>query len=311
MPEPTDAPQPVNEAERRLKYLLQAAGFEEGKREHRIILDRAIGSTTPDVFYRAGHHDEDEGVCIYLDGLSDHLHGNPETEEKDRRIRDWLRNNGYEVIEISVNQLDDADAMTRHFRQLVGYLREDRLRETLRQARDWFRRAGEEGQCNTKGALFLALCRASGIPGRMHFSLIKKEIQRGLFTGIGYLLMPPLISHSWLEVEIEGKWRRLDAYINDEAFFTAAKLALREKGWETGYSISCTKGEPSADFYIDDEQFVQMGAVVADHGVWDDPSDYYRTDNYQNRPCKIKLLLYRLMIKRINHRVALLRSSPS
>lgn len=55
------------------------------------------------------------------------------------------------------------------------------------------------GQCNTKGALFLALCRASGIPGRMHFSLIKKEIQRGLFTGLGYLLMPPLISHGWLD----------------------------------------------------------------------------------------------------------------
>jgi hypothetical protein len=139
------APQPVNEAERRLKHLLQAAGFEEGMRGHQIRLDRAIGTSTPDVFYRAGHQDEDEGVCIYLDGLSDHLHGNPETEEKDRRIRDWLRNNGYEVIEISVNQLDDADAMTCHFRKLAGYLREDRLRETLRQAKGWFIRAGEEG----------------------------------------------------------------------------------------------------------------------------------------------------------------------
>jgi hypothetical protein len=165
------------------------------------------------------------------------------------------------------------------------------------------------GQCNTKGALFLALCRASGIPGRMHFSLIKKEIQRGLFTGIGYLLMPPLISHSWLEVEIDGKWRSLDAYINDIGFFTGAREALRRRGWDTGYSISCAKGEPSADFHIDDEQFVQMGAVVADHGVWDDPSDYYRTEQYRNRPNPIKLSLYRLMIKRVNLKVAAMRST--
>lgn len=165
------------------------------------------------------------------------------------------------------------------------------------------------GQCNTKGALFLALCRASGIPGRMHFSLIRKEIQRGLFTGIGYLLMPSLISHSWLEVKIEGKWRRLDSYINDEAFFTAAKLVLKEKGWDTGYSISCANGRCSADFHIDDERFVQMDAVVADQGVWKDPSDYYRTEAYRNRPGYIKLLLYRLMIKKVNNRVELLRST--
>jgi SOS-response transcriptional repressor LexA/maleate cis-trans isomerase len=143
--EPVGALQPVNEAERRLKHLLLAAGFEVGERGCQIKLDRAIGTTTPDVFYRAPHHDEDEGVCIYLDGLSGHLHGNPATEERDRRIRDWLRNNGYEVIEISVNQLDDADAMTRHFRKLAGYLRADGLREALRQDTDWFQHADESG----------------------------------------------------------------------------------------------------------------------------------------------------------------------
>jgi len=151
--ESAEAPQPVNEAERRLKYLLLAAGFEEGIRGHTIRLDRAIGTTTPDVFYRAPHHEDNEGVCIYLDGLSAELHGNPERAEKDRRIRDWLRNNGYEVIEIAANELDDPDAMTRHFRKLAGYLREDRLREALRQARDWFRRAGEEGARRVLGVL--------------------------------------------------------------------------------------------------------------------------------------------------------------
>ena len=54
-------------------------------------------------------------MCVYLDGLSAHLHGNPETAEQDREIRDWLRNSGYDVIEIAASDLDDRDAMTRHF----------------------------------------------------------------------------------------------------------------------------------------------------------------------------------------------------
>ena len=167
------------------------------------------------------------------------------------------------------------------------------------------------GQCNTKGALLVALCRAVAVPARMHFSLIKKEIQRELFTGIGYALMPSLISHSWVEVEVDGKWHRIDSFINDMAFSLAGRKALKEKGWDTGYSISCARGELSADFNIDEERFVQMDAVVADHGVWDEPADYYRTDKYKNKPGPLKMFLYRLMIKRINGRVAHMRLTCS
>ena len=164
------------------------------------------------------------------------------------------------------------------------------------------------GQCNTKGALFLALCKAVGIPARIHFSLIKKEIQRGLFTGIGYALMPPLFSHSWVEVKIDNTWRRLDSFINDKAFYSAGRKALREKGWDTGYSIACSGGESSADFNIEEEKFVQMDAVAIDQGVWDDPSGYYGSDKCRNRPNRIKLLVYKVMIKRINRRIARMRS---
>ena len=163
------------------------------------------------------------------------------------------------------------------------------------------------GQCNTKGTLFLALCKAVEIPARIHFSLINKEIQRGLFTGLGYKLMPPLLSHSWVEVELDGKWRSIDSYINDKAYYLAAKSELTKKGWDTGYSVSCPGGACSCDFNLDQEAFVQMGAVVVDHGVWDDPGDYYATDHYKNRPNAMALILYRLMIWRVNRRVESMR----
>ncbi len=138
--EPCGGSHPVNEAERRLRHLLLAAGFEEGIRGEQIRLDQAIGTTTPDVKYRADHHDDDEGVCIYMDGLSGHLHGNPETAEHDREIRAWLRSHGCEVIEIPATDLHDPDAMTRHFRRLAGYLRKDDLRGKLRDDASWFAR---------------------------------------------------------------------------------------------------------------------------------------------------------------------------
>ncbi len=144
--EPREGTYPVNEAERKLRHLLLAAGFEEGARGQQVRLNRAIGSTTPDVIYRCDHHDDDEGICIYLDGLSGHLHGNPATAEQDRLIRTWLRNNGYEVIEIAASDLDDQGAMVRHFRKLAGYLARPDLRQQVRSDPTWFERAQDDDE---------------------------------------------------------------------------------------------------------------------------------------------------------------------
>ena len=111
-------------------------------RGEQIRLSAALGSTTPDVIYRDEDHEPDEGVCVYLDGLSAHLHGNPETAKRDREIRDWLRNTGYDVIEIAATDLDDQDAMTRHFRRLAQYLGMRDTRNRLRIDPSWFHRAG-------------------------------------------------------------------------------------------------------------------------------------------------------------------------
>ena len=163
------------------------------------------------------------------------------------------------------------------------------------------------GQCNNKGTLLLALCKAANIPARVHFSLIRKEIQKGIFGGLGYRLLPPLLSHCWIDVKIDGRWRRIDSYINDAAFYRGGLMELKRKGWHTGYSISGSCGNSSAEFNIEDEKFVQMDAVEADHGVWKDPADYFITNKYQNRPGFFRLWVYRLMIKRLNKNVQRLR----
>lgn len=164
------------------------------------------------------------------------------------------------------------------------------------------------GQCNTKATLLLALCKACGIPARIHFSLIKKDIQKGFFVGLAYWLMPREISHSWIEVEIDGHWQRIDTFINDIALYKASKDELQRRGWQTGLSLALTHGEASPELNLDDEKFQQMAAVTKDHGVWDDPAEFYASSDYRNRPGFLRLLAYKFMIGRVNDRVAALRA---
>ncbi len=167
------------------------------------------------------------------------------------------------------------------------------------------------GQCNTKATLFLALCKAVNIPAHIHFSLITKDIQKGFFTGFSYWLMPREISHSWIEVEVDGSWRRIDTFINDLPLFNAAKAEIKRRGWSVGYSVALKDGEASADLNLDNEAFQQMAAVTDDHGTWDDPSAYYASSKYKNRPDQLRMWFYRQLISGINRRVEQLRATSS
>lgn len=165
------------------------------------------------------------------------------------------------------------------------------------------------GQCNTKGTLMLALCQAVGIPARLHFSRISKEIQHGFFMGLFYALMPKEITHSWLEVELAGKWVLVDTYINDLELHNAAVRKLNSVGWDTGFSVSRVVDEPSAELSLNNNRYSQMGAVVGDDGTWDEPAEFYNQPGYLNRPSVIKQLLYRLYLPVVNRRIRLLRQT--
>jgi hypothetical protein len=132
-------------AEERLKRLLQRAGFADPVWHHEIHLGKPLGSTSPDCFYTLDDPTE-PGVVIYLDGLSQHLHGNPRTRERDQAIRAELRARGYWVLEIAASQLDDRGAMAGHFARLAKLLMgPDRARQ-IRADDTWFDEAGHSEQ---------------------------------------------------------------------------------------------------------------------------------------------------------------------
>jgi RAD3-like DEAD/DEAH box helicase/uncharacterized protein DUF1998/helicase-like protein len=132
--------QPVNQAESSLRYMLERAGFHNARPQHAIDLGKPLGVTTPDFFF-ADVSERTDGICLYLDGMSQALHGNPATQTRDRAIREELRNRSYEVLEITYGQLSDQAAMREKFwrlaRMLMGKDRATKIREDA----SWFEEA--------------------------------------------------------------------------------------------------------------------------------------------------------------------------
>jgi hypothetical protein len=136
------------------------------------------------------------------------------------------------------------------------------------------------GYCNTKATLFQALSKSVGVPSRIHFGLIDVNIMRGIMPGFVFPFMPKAGGHSWIEVLLDGQWRPIDSYINDRPFYERALRRLQVSGRMMGFSLCLINGKSSCDFNFGDKGFVQMGAVVEDHGVWDDPAEYFASEKY-------------------------------
>lgn len=65
----------------------------------------------------------------------------------------------------------------------------------------------EKRYCTSKATLFVALCRAAGIPGRVHTGLLDIQIMRGIFPSFAFPSLPSASGHAWTEIEIDGEWK--------------------------------------------------------------------------------------------------------
>jgi transglutaminase-like putative cysteine protease len=158
----------------------------------------------------------------------------------------------------------------------------------------------ELGYCNTKATLFLALCKAVGIPARVHTGLISLDVMRGIFPDFAFRSLPDTGGHSWLEVELDGEWKPVDSYINDRRLYDGAIARLEASGRTTGFSLSRAKGPTSCEFNFGEKGFVHMGAVVEDHGAWDDVADYVASPAY-GRMNRMQQMVYP-WLARMNNR---------
>ncbi|HOY68954.1 MAG TPA: DEAD/DEAH box helicase [Candidatus Ozemobacteraceae bacterium] len=135
----TTTGQPQTPIETRFKRFLEEAGLPMPIAQKTIEITPGM-PTIPDFYYEGDDADE-PGICMYLDGMAAHIHGNPETAEKDRFLRDQLRSRGYEVVEVRSYELDDKDAVVAAVSRIAKYLVGKEKQRKLREETGWFERA--------------------------------------------------------------------------------------------------------------------------------------------------------------------------
>lgn len=145
LPTAPSSTRPTNRPEAILLFMLERAGFANIKPQHPIELGKPLGTTTPDFFFEdpSGTYD---GICVYLDGMSEANHGNEATRRRDEAIREELRNRAYEVFTIQYGQLTDPESMRKHFYRLGRVLLGKTKAEALRDDPSWFEAALRDHQ---------------------------------------------------------------------------------------------------------------------------------------------------------------------
>jgi len=167
------------------------------------------------------------------------------------------------------------------------------------------------GQCNTKATLLMALLRMVGTPCRFHAATIDKRLQQGVVPRAFYPLAPSEILHSWVEVFVDGDWKRLEGVILDDEYLDGLRCQLgRPTGAFIGFGVGTADLEhPNVD-WVGDHTEIQMTGVDRDLGVHADPDTYYRTAG--TNLSGLRALLYRHVIRRLmNRTVARIRSNTT
>ncbi|MFH1536876.1 MAG: transglutaminase-like domain-containing protein [Patescibacteria group bacterium] len=162
-----------------------------------------------------------------------------------------------------------------------------------------------KGQCNNKNIAFMALCKATGLEARIHFGLIIKNILKGLVSKFIYKTMPRALSHSWIEVKVDGQWKRIDTHILDKPYFDDAKKELARTNWEMGYAIA---KQSICDFKLYDNLDPNTPIIPEDHRTFTDPLEYFNSDKYI-KPNFFTNLLYKPLMKNINNKLNKIRTN--
>ena len=94
------------------------------------------------------------------------------------------------------------------------------------------------GHCNPKSRLMVALFQQAGFECFQHFVVVPKEILRGAIPASQFWMIPKEISHSYVDVLVEGQWSRIDSFIVDTPLLEAASARLAQEGRRMGYRAS-------------------------------------------------------------------------
>lgn len=164
------------------------------------------------------------------------------------------------------------------------------------------------GQCNTKATLFMALLRATGIACRFHGFTINKALQKGAITGVAYALAPRDIIHSWVEVQVQGRWVNLEGFILDAPYLASLQGLFPDATVFCGYGAATPNLQAPAVEWRGTDTYIQKDGINRDLGVFANPDAFYA--RHGENLSGVKRWLYRHVIRHwMNRNVARIRNT--
>lgn len=154
------------------------------------------------------------------------------------------------------------------------------------------------GQCNTKANLLMALLRALGIPCRLHGFTIDKKLQKGVVTGVFYLLSPRNIIHSWVEAFHEGKWINLEGFILDKPYLRKLQKKFGAKNQPfCGYGVAISDFKSPPIEWRGTDTYIQRDGINQDLGIFSSPDEFYAKNGTNLKG--LKRLLFEAVVRRM------------
>lgn len=151
------------------------------------------------------------------------------------------------------------------------------------------------GHCNPKSRLMVTLFRAAGLESYQHFVVIPKDILKDAIPPSRYWMIPAELSHSYVEVKVEGKWCTIDSFIVDTPLLKGAQARLAQEGRSLGYGVrpdSVNTWDGQSDTF---SQF-DRSMMIEDHGRVDDLEAYFRDKKYRNHAFGLRFnTMFKLM----------------
>jgi hypothetical protein len=151
------------------------------------------------------------------------------------------------------------------------------------------------GHCNPKSLLMVALFRAAGFEAHQHFVAISSDILKGAIPASRSWIVPAQLSHSYVDVRVDGNWCAIDSFTIDTRLLHAAQARLAAEGRALGYGVrrdSTNAWDGRSDAF---SQF-SPAMMLEDHGRIEDVDAYFRSRQYRHQLLGIRFnALFSLM----------------
>jgi hypothetical protein len=137
------------------------------------------------------------------------------------------------------------------------------------------------GHCNPKSRLMTALFKMLGLEAYQHFVTIPKDILKGAIPSSQYWMIGARISHSYVDVNVEGTWCEIDSFIVDTPLLKGGIAKLTSEGKSYSYGVrtgSVNVWDGTSNAYSQYEKRM----MLEDHGRIEDLEAYFHSKMYRN-----------------------------